>query len=61
MAEGLKLVNEIYTKAKEQLDAESIAYFGIAATVHILSDLQNADLLERLIAYCKEPVEERHA
>ena len=54
MAEGLKIVNEIYKRAIAQREVPADAYLGIDVAVLILSEPENKDLLQRLIDYCKE-------
>lgn len=54
MAEGLKIVNEIYERARVQRSVSDDAYLGIDVAVLILSDPVNADLFDRVVAYCKE-------
>lgn len=56
MAEGLKLVNEIWHRAQRRVDfkASAPAYASIAVTIDILSDPKNKDLLEMVKVYCGE-------
>ena len=55
MAEGLKLVNDIYKRAKEQHGTDTAAWLGINVAVLILSSPENADLWRRLVRYCTIP------
>lgn len=54
MGEGLKLVNEIFDRAKKQHGVPADTYLGINAAIVVLSDPQNADLWQRASAYCDE-------
>ena len=54
-------MNEIYVRARNQNKAPIEAYLapieaylGINVAVIVLSEPENCDLLERLIAYCEE-------
>ena len=57
MAEGLKIVGEIYERAKVQHSVSVEAYLGIDVAVLVLSNPVNADLLDRLVAYCRNDEE----
>lgn len=61
MAEGLKLVNDLYQRAVDQTETEfgvsAIIYQGIVITLLTLSDPRNGDLWERMVAYCQEDAE----
>ena len=52
MAEGLKLVNDIFDRARRQRGVPWDAYLGIDVAVLVLSDPQNADLWKRMVEYC---------
>ena len=54
MAEGLKLVNEIYKRGKEQHSAPEDSYLGIDVAVLVLSDPRNSDLWSEMVEYCEE-------
>ena len=54
MADGLKLINDIYQRAREQYKVPMEAWYGIDVAVVILSDTQNLDLWKRMVAYCGE-------
>ena len=52
MGEGLRLVNEIYARAKIQHGVSQDVYFGINTAILVLSEPVNDDLLKRLVDYC---------
>lgn len=54
MAEGLRIVNEIYERAQVQYDTPAGIYVGINIAIAVLSDPENADLWRRLQDYMKE-------
>lgn len=56
MADGLKLVNDIFERGKAQYPSEPVAllYPGVLFTALVFSDPRNTDLLDRLVVYCGE-------
>ena len=54
MAEGLKIVNELFERAKKQQRVPPDAYLGVNVAVVVLSDPRNADLWRRLKYYVDE-------
>ena len=54
MAEGLKLVNDIFARAIWQHEAGLYDYPGINLAVLVLSDPENQDLWKRMKTYCEE-------
>ena len=54
MGDGLKLVNAIYDRAREQYNAPDDSFLGVNAAVLVLSDPKNIDLWKRMRDYCEE-------